>query len=192
MYAQDRGEVVLDLRFTVCREDYFGFMKVDSLTRMRAEVLEDPINASLAGANDYCQEGFYPRSDDLGGDFVLGVTKAYGYKVLERGSIPSIPALRNEAEEVMVKGAYGAQGGGVGLGSPVSYGVISGIEINIVIRDSVGYLLRVMLSCTTFINEGVDPISPPPIKSRGVKESCVGVTLREPRYSRLDLPELSL
>lgn len=51
--------------------------------------------AGLAGANDFCQERLQLGGYDLDDKLILGITKAYGYKVLKRSGIPT---FRDEAQ----------------------------------------------------------------------------------------------
>lgn len=55
--------------------------------------------------------------------------------------------------------------------------MVRGIEISIVSRYNVGYILRMIVPSTTFINERADRVSSPPIEGGSIKESGVRVPL---------------
>lgn len=55
------------------------FLKNDGIIRDPSLIYK----ASLAGANDVSKQGFHPGGYDLGDDFILGITEAYGSKVVE-------------------------------------------------------------------------------------------------------------
>lgn len=70
----------------------------------------------------------------------------------------------------MVERVNRSQGRGVGLGDEVPQGKFRGIEIGIVVRDSNGNILLVVVPCTTIIHAGINLISSSPIEGGSMKE----------------------
>ncbi|KAF3619432.1 hypothetical protein FXO38_32939 [Capsicum annuum] len=137
----------------VSREDYFRFVNVNSLARVRAEIKEDSVN----------------------GVAILGISlrKKLSNIFLDNNGIIRSPPFSHEASLVGADDFFQ-----MGLDPRGDDFVLCVTQSN-----------RVIVPVTTFIHEGIDPISPSSIESGSVKESGIRIPFKKPRDSRLKFPE---